>query len=71
LNILGQPTAVTCNYERLAERNSRHTLYTKFRVLMDWTAVWGGFHSTAINFTTYLLDVQETAMRECKMTSHT
>jgi hypothetical protein len=31
----GQPTAVTCNYERLAERNQKH------RVQTDRWAVWG------------------------------
>jgi len=35
----GQPTAVTCNYERLAERNSQ-----KHRVQTDPWTVWGGFH---------------------------
>jgi hypothetical protein len=33
-----QPTAVTCNYERLAERNSQ-----THRVPKDQLAVWGGF----------------------------
>jgi hypothetical protein len=48
VNILGQPTAVTCSYKRLAVRSS-HTLWTECRYLMDWRAVWGGFHWTAIN----------------------
>jgi hypothetical protein len=34
----GQPTAVTCNYERLAERNNQ-----KHRVQTDRWAVWVGF----------------------------
>ena len=32
----GQPTAVTCNYKRLAERNQKQTVQT------DRWAVWGG-----------------------------
>ena len=39
-----QPSAVTRNYEKLAETNSQ-----THRVQTDWWAVWAGFHRTAIN----------------------
>ena len=45
-----QPTAVTCNYERMAERNGQ-----THRVKTDRWAVWCSFHCTAINLPhTYL-----------------
>jgi len=53
-----QPTAVTCNYKRLAERNSQ-------------TDRVGCLSLNNNKLTTYLLGVQEAAMREGEVTSYT
>jgi len=55
-----QPTAVTCNYERLAERNSQTH---GSDVPLGWLAL------NSNTLTTYLLGVQESAMRTGEMTS--
>jgi hypothetical protein len=55
-----QPTARRCNYERLAERNSQ-----THEVQKDRWAVWGG--SLNNKLTTYLLRVQEAAIKESEI----
>jgi hypothetical protein len=71
VNILGQPTAVTCSYERLAERNSQtHTMH-RMQGSNGPEGCLGWLSSNSNNFTTHLLDVQDTATREREMTSQT
>ena len=59
-----QPSAVTGNYERLAERNSpTHRVQTDRRTVLAFTE--------QLKLITYLLGVHEAAMREGEMMSQT